>query len=256
MKTSTIFAFLLLAAGTSSGQAQYCLGHDFVLITGAPYAAEETYEQVQTQAGRTYTIRQSCKLFRDAQGRERIEALVPTRLTGVRPAPADELVIEIRDPVSGFRYTLDTETKVVHRYSLADSFQSLKRKPQPGATTFTESLGTRLMEGVSAEGQLETTTAPISIGAKRGNLRSSVETWRSPELQIVLLSKSIFGETRITNISRSEPSPDLFRLPPDYTLVEFAIPSVAPRPAIVGSRPSTNPKLLNAKLADATLIEH
>jgi len=58
---------------------------------------------------------------------------------------------------------------------------------------------------------------------------STVETWRSPELRMMLLVKSSnprLGdeETRIVNISRSEPRPELFRPPADYGIVDETPP--------------------------------
>jgi len=49
------------------------------------------------------------------------------------------------------------------------------------------------------------------------------EQWRSPDLQLSVLSKHAdprMGETvySLTNISRAEPSPTLFQVPPEYTV--------------------------------------
>jgi hypothetical protein len=51
------------------------------------------------------------------------------------------------------------------------------------------------------------------------------ETWYSPELQMVILSKRSdprFGETtyRVTNIVRSEPDAALFQVPSEYTVID------------------------------------
>jgi hypothetical protein len=47
------------------------------------------------------------------------------------------------------------------------------------------------------------------------------ERWYSPQLKVVLMTRRYdprFGETvyRLTNIVRSEPSPELFKVPPDF----------------------------------------
>jgi hypothetical protein len=51
-----------------------------------------------------------------------------------------------------------------------------------------------------------------------------VETWYSPELQMILLQKESgpFGEstTRVENLNRAEPDPRLFQIPSDYTVVD------------------------------------
>ena len=51
------------------------------------------------------------------------------------------------------------------------------------------------------------------------------ETWRSPELKVIVLSTDNdprFGETtrKLTNINRSDPDPSLFLPPADYSVVE------------------------------------
>jgi hypothetical protein len=100
-----------------------------------------------------------------------------------------------------------------------------------------ESLGKQTIEGVEAEGTRVTFTIPAG---KIGNERPIVtvnETWYSPELQALVMSKNSdprMGETtyRLTNINRSEPDPSLFQVPADYTVNEgrgfgFATPADA-----------------------------
>jgi hypothetical protein len=52
-----------------------------------------------------------------------------------------------------------------------------------------------------------------------------MESWFSPELRITVLTKNSdprMGEsvTQLRNIERSEPDPALFRVPPDYQVVD------------------------------------
>jgi TonB family protein len=90
-------------------------------------------------------------------------------------------------------------------------------------STSTEQLGKRTVEGVECEGTRTVTTIPIgSIGNERP-LETVGETWFSPELKMIILSKRSdprFGEStyRVTNISRSEPEATLFQVPSDYAL--------------------------------------
>jgi TonB family protein len=198
---------------------------DFVPVKGAPYSATEVHERTQTKAdGSRVTERQSRKLFRDGQGRERIE-----RSSGSTP-----FVIEISDPVGGFKFTLDPRNKMARRAGLLVGPSNAVRTapqipgPRPAGKTVTESLGTRLIEGVSAIGTLETITSPA--GRQGGApIVSTIETWRSPELGLMLVVKSAnprLGdeETRITNVKRAEPSPELFRPPLDYTVANETPP--------------------------------
>jgi hypothetical protein len=89
----------------------------------------------------------------------------------------------------------------------------------------TESLGTQIIEGVSAEGKRMTET--IAAG-KVGNERAIEvvnETWYSAELQTVVKSRHSDPRTgdvvySLTNISRAEPDPTLFQVPADYKVRE------------------------------------
>jgi hypothetical protein len=103
-----------------------------------------------------------------------------------------------------------------------------------GGNTFTfiadgdanrEPLGTRMIEGVQAEGTRTSFTIPAGkIGNERPIVTTS-ERWYAPELQAVVLSKTSdprMGENtyRLANIVRAEPDPTLFQVPPDYTIKE------------------------------------
>lgn len=89
----------------------------------------------------------------------------------------------------------------------------------------TESLGTQVIEGVSAEGKRVTRTIPAGQIGNERPLEITSEVWTSPELQIVVLSKRNdprFGETvyRLTNIQRGEPDHSLFEVPSNFTVKE------------------------------------
>ncbi|HEY6402495.1 MAG TPA: hypothetical protein VI479_13855 [Blastocatellia bacterium] len=93
----------------------------------------------------------------------------------------------------------------------------------------TESLGKRTIEGVEAEGSRVTITIPAGEIGNTLPIEIIDETWQSPELQLVVMSKHRdprSGETiyRLTNISRSEPDRSLFEVPADYTVREGKAP--------------------------------
>ncbi len=51
----------------------------------------------------------------------------------------------------------------------------------------------------------------------------TTETWYSPDLKVLVMSKSSdprMGETtyKLTNLSRAEPDPALFQIPADYSI--------------------------------------
>jgi hypothetical protein len=99
------------------------------------------------------------------------------------------------------------------------------------STTKKEALGIQNIEGVEAEGTRTTTTiAAGSIGNER-DIEIVYETWYAKDLQLVVYSKHTdprFGEQtyRLTNISRGEPSLDLFSPPANFTIVDGHNPHV------------------------------
>jgi len=137
------------------------------ILTGAPYCAQVAIEQIQTLADGTHITHksQSTKRCRDSEGRTRQES-----------SPGGAQIVEIQDPVSGFRYLLDVQNRVAHRFAPAvektvDSATHLQSAPAaaaansnaekkgPGtqpppvrAETTSESLGTQVVEGVLVEG--------------------------------------------------------------------------------------------------------
>lgn len=88
-----------------------------------------------------------------------------------------------------------------------------------------ESLGTQTIEGVTAEGTRRTFTIPAGEIGNTLPMELVKETWYSPELQVVVMSKHRdprSGETtyRLTNLTRSEPDHSLFGVPAAYNVSE------------------------------------
>jgi hypothetical protein len=96
---------------------------------------------------------------------------------------------------------------------------------EPGDNGSVESLPAQTINGAMAEGTRTTETIPAG---KIGNDRpiSIVnERWFSPDLRLLVKSTSSdprFGDTtyQLTNIVQSSPDPDLFRIPPEYTVTD------------------------------------
>ncbi len=107
-------------------------------VTGAPYSAEQVFERTQTLADGTHINQkpQITKMYRDSQGRKRTE-----RPMFVGPAWASTetpVIVEIRDPVAGFQYTLDMQEHVAHRVVLTKPGEA----PSRVATLTTRALAT------------------------------------------------------------------------------------------------------------------
>jgi hypothetical protein len=217
-------------------------------VTGAPYSAEEVTEHVQTLADGTHISQPSPKVkyYRDSQGRTRTERTFPLP-AGVGPAAEAPALIEIFDPVSGARYTLEPRNHTAREISfppppppppsnsatvsptrvarVAPVFASAPatlsasdaRAQRPQVSR--ESLGTQTVEGVLAEGSRTTVVYPIGAVGNDRPITTISETWMSPELRTVVLSKNSDprngdSTTRLTNISRSEPDACCSRSPP------------------------------------------
>lgn len=256
-------------------------------VTGAPYSGEEVTERVQTLADGTHITQppQKTVFYRDSQGRTRIERTISLP-PGASIAAAPR-IIEISDPVSGARYTLDPRSRTARKLSFPSAppppppgttvtSQRLavqaatplfspslpdsqpQSPPTPSGTTVTsqrlavqaatpamppflpdsqakrpefsrESLGTQTIEGVLAEGSRTTVTYPIGAVGNDRPITTVSETWTSPELKTVVLSKNSDprngdSTTRLTNISRLEPDPSLFEIPSDYEIVDPQTP--------------------------------
>jgi hypothetical protein len=106
--------------------------------------------------------------------------------------------------------------------------------PMPGVNTMrfestahlgkgeTKSLGTKDFEGVKAEGKQTTWTIPAGKIGNRNPINVTSESWYAPDLQVTMYSRHSDPRTgesiyRLAALKRAEPSPDLFKVPEDYT---------------------------------------
>ena len=82
-----------------------------------------------------------------------------------------------------------------------------------------------MMEGVNAEGTRYVSMIEVGAIGNDRPIQISSESWYSPDLQMVIMSKHSDPRTgdesfRLTNISRGEPAAYLFQLPVGYQLTE------------------------------------
>ena len=81
------------------------------------------------------------------------------------------------------------------------------------------------MEGVAVEGTRTTVTIPAGQIGNEQAIRIVSERWMSPDLKVLVMSRQSdprFGETtyRLTNLTRGDPSPELFEIPPDFKVID------------------------------------
>jgi hypothetical protein len=88
-----------------------------------------------------------------------------------------------------------------------------------------ESLGQQMVNGVNAEGTRTSSTIEAGAIGNDRPIQITGESWYSTELQTLI--RSVHSDPRmgqdtfqLINISRGEPSPDLFQVPPGYQVVD------------------------------------
>ena len=228
-------------------------------VKGAPYSAQAVTETTQTLAdGNRIVQKNTATLYRDSEGRERREqtlsAIGPFTAQGDAPT-----IISISDPVAGVNYSLNPSEKIAVKLPAVPDglpaappgaaganvkYRMMINRAGPdvglgpggpqvmiykgsGVTAGTapnvEQLGTKVIAGVQADGTRTTITIPAGQMGNDRAIDIVDEQWRSPELQVTVLSKHSdprMGETvySLLNIDRSEPLLTLFQVPPDYTI--------------------------------------
>ena len=93
-------------------------------------------------------------------------------------------------------------------------------------TIVTDTLPPQDFDGIRGEGTRTTMTIPAGAMGNSLPIEVVTERWYSPELQVVLMTRRVdprFGETvyRLTNINRSEPAADLFKVPAGFKVEEM-----------------------------------
>ena len=86
-----------------------------------------------------------------------------------------------------------------------------------------EQLGGKTIAGVYAEGTRITMTTPEGAVGNDRPFSTVSETWRSPELDVILLSVNEDPRTgtrtrEVTDLDRAEPDPSVFQVPEGYTV--------------------------------------
>ncbi|MGE5648064.1 MAG: hypothetical protein ACM336_19990 [Acidobacteriota bacterium] len=210
------------------------LGGGGKVVKGAPYSAQVITEHTQTLAdGNTIRNKQTGNFYRDSEGRTRREQ--PLGPIGLLPAPPmGTSPVFINDPVAGVSYVLNSSDKTAQKMPMPKfeegaiataprpAFVSVKRSAHQVTN---EPLGTKVIEGVSAEGTRTVVTIAAGEIGNEKPIQTVSERWYSPQLQTVVMSHSSdprMGETiyRLTNISLTEPAAALFQVPADYTVTE------------------------------------
>jgi hypothetical protein len=223
----------LLTAAGGFGFVSFQAGLHGPVVKGAPYSAQTITETTQTLAdGNHIDQKRTALVYRDSQGRTRREESLPA-LGPVTASGNVHRAIFVNDPVAGVHYVLEPDQKVAHKmsppadikYFHPEHNQAMRGPAKLGDQPVTESLGTQQMEGLTVTGTRTTRTIPAGAIGNEKPIQIVLESWYSPDLQMVIYSKRTdprMGETvyQVTNVQRAEPAPALFQVPSDYTVVE------------------------------------
>jgi len=198
------------------------------VVKGAPFSADVTTETTMVlQDGNRVHQTSKLRLYRDSEGRTRREQSL-NNLGSLASNTNLPPVVFINDPVAGVNYALSPTAKTATKSTAVNRDGRMRGGPRgagPQRNVKTESLGSKTLEGVAAEGTRTTITIPAGQEGNEQPMQTEIESWYSADLQTVVLSKRSdprTGETvtRYTNISRTEPAHSLFELPADYTIAQ------------------------------------
>lgn len=222
------------------------------VVKDAAFSAESVTEHIQTLSdGNRLTRKSTAHIYRDAAGRTRREHELNRRGTVNPNGEAGQLIV-INDPIGRVNYVIETQTGVARKmelppprvmealerarggnapFSVLMPTSAAHRRMREGddalkpAEPVKEKLPAQVIEGVLAEGTRTSLTIPAGEFDNDQPLVISHEEWYAPELHMIVLMKHNdprFGETtfRLTNIIRSEPAAELFKLSPDYRVVD------------------------------------
>jgi len=192
------------------------------IVTGAPYSADQVTTVRLTTFGSPIESRVVARIYRDSAGRIRREQAIGGLETPGSP-DRSELVVILVDPVAGVMYTLNPATRTAYRMPIDRGVSA----PSQGQE---ESLGTREFEGLVAIGRRASVTLSGSQAGSQAPVEIVDERWDSVDLRVPLLarhrdSRSGEFEQRLANVRRAEPDPNLFIIPPTYTITDVTLPA-------------------------------
>ena len=245
MKTFGSFAFLLAVAAVAWAQnppgghrgfdaasprflgAEAGMPHR--VVKGAPFSGDLVTESTQTLAdGNRIRQTSTAHLVRDSEGRTRREQSL-AGLAALAAGGAAQQVIFVNDPVAGANYALDPVRKTANRSAwIAPPSDARRERHAAGLRQRgnTETLGAAIIEGLLAQGTRTTVTIAAGAIGNAAPIQVVTERWYSADLDMPVLVKRSdprIGETvtRLVHVSRSEPAPALFQVPPDFKLIEL-----------------------------------
>jgi hypothetical protein len=208
-------------------------------VKNQPYFLTKKTTTVQKLAdGTTITRSGGSTEARDSAGR----TAVTTRFELASTATPDFAQTMVFDPVARTRLIWTSQSKQANLVQIMQIPQARPvapvrspatpasvvqtRRPQTGRPEIhREDLGAKMIAGVYALGSRMTITYPIGSMGNDRPMTTVNETWRAPDLNIVVLEtnedpRSGVRTSEVTELNRAEPDPKLFQVPAGYTVKE------------------------------------
>jgi len=209
--------------GAAGGARALDEGFNNRVVRGKPFSATEERRSLQIlQNGTRIENNQTNRLFRDSEGRTRVEEMNGTAT--------------IFDPATNRRVELNPTARTARSVNnllavRAPGGSAVLTVTAPGATAeATENLSVQMVNGVPAQGARTTMTIPRGQIGNDREIRVVTERWISNDLQMLIKSSNSdprFGDTsyQLTGIVEREPDASLFQIPAGYTEVGPGVPA-------------------------------
>ena len=225
--------------GTQGAFAQSA-GGGLAEMVGAPFSGVRSQQGARNFVdGNRVDFGRSVKLYRDSQGRTRVEQDADSAIGAADPRARFARVV-INDPVSGEYIELQPSSKTAFVIKGGAAHASpVPAETPPVFVSFggrvygandpgwskAVSLGDKTINGVRANGTQRQYTIAISVIGNEKPIVLSVEQWYSSELGMIVMKNaraSTGGEFgfQVENIVQGDPDPALFTVPADYKRIE------------------------------------
>lgn len=212
--------------GPDGGTRVHVTGIQVLPVAGKPFSGRDSIEWTRTlEDGSVVTTHLTAIVARDSQGRIRRER------TNFVPADSNEqsrpMEMIILDPTEHTRTTCSIASRqcTVTDYSTALKFTPVPAGPLDNGTRYLtrKSLGTDTVDDLNVVGTRETVTINAGVIGNSQPVVTTREFWYSSDLEINLsvTRKDPREGTQVIqliDLSRSEPDPELFRVPSDFVI--------------------------------------
>ena len=243
MKSQTALAIWILLVGAAMSQAQTGIWMGVgplprsEAVKNSPFSADLVTVNDHAEGKPGIKTEFHGKVARNSQG----ESYYAMQLMRPTPDPTRPMRVTITNPSTQTVTSLDQQSKTAYVSHVTGA--NLNKPPilTPGSNpptpdgkpagavsataaqannAKTESLGTKEIGGLKVLGTRTIHTTPPNGPADKSFV-STVDTWSSPELKVIVMSETNTSAgdhhvSRLENIVRTEPSAALFQVPSDY----------------------------------------